>query len=80
MTWFSGLMVYAIVWWLALLMVLPFGNHAPEAGEVEPGHADSAPMRPRIVLKAVIATGIATVIWGGIFWMMETNVFSFRAP
>ena len=41
MTWFTGLMVYVILWFLVLFMVLPFGVKVP--GEVEKGHAPSAP-------------------------------------
>jgi predicted secreted protein len=56
---------FAILWFLALQIVLPMGNQtAREAGEVlvagaEPG----APVRPRLTLKLAVATGIAAVLW-----------------
>ena len=55
----------AILWFLALQIVLPMGNQtADEAGEVlvagaEPG----APVRPRLALKLAVATGIAAILW-----------------
>ena len=30
MTWFTGLMVFVILWFLVLFMVLPFGVKAPD--------------------------------------------------
>ena len=43
MTWFTGILVYVIIWWLVLFMVLPWGVKVPE--EPEPGHASSAPVQ-----------------------------------
>ena len=62
MTWLSIGLVFVIVWWLVLFMVLPFGAQPPD--EVEPGHADSAPARPRMPLKLLITTLIAAVLTG----------------
>lgn len=62
MTWLSVGLVFVIVWWLVLFMVLPFGAAAPE--EVEAGHADSAPARPRIPLKLLVTTLIAILLTG----------------
>ena len=44
MDWFGTAVVFAIVWWLILFMVLPFGAAPPD--EVEPGMATSAPAKP----------------------------------
>jgi predicted secreted protein len=76
MTLFTGAMVYVIVWWLVLFTVLPFGNRAPET--VEPGHAESAPERPRMWIKAAVTTAMATLIWGVIYWIIESDLVSFR--
>ena len=53
MTWFSGIVVYVIIWWVVFFTMLPIGVRSPdEAGvEVGPGHAPSAPVRPRLGLK-----------------------------
>ena len=36
MNWFSGTLVYIVIWWLVLFMVLPFGVKRTE--NVEAGH------------------------------------------
>lgn len=53
-------LVFLISWWLGWFLTLPFGVKAPD--EVKPGHASGAPDKPRLVIKAAIATGIACVI------------------
>ena len=46
MNWFSGIVVFVIIWWVVFFMALPIGVRSPdEAGvEVEQGHATSAPV------------------------------------
>ena len=72
----EGVVVYVITWWLVLFMVLPWGVRAPEDPGL--GHAASAPSRPRLVLKMGITTGIAALLWLGIFVLVSTNLISFR--
>ena len=76
MNTFTGIMVYIIVWWLVLLTALPFGNRAPETPE--PGHVESAPERPRMWIKAGVTTLVASVIWGMIYWLIDSDLVTFR--
>lgn len=76
MTIVTGLMVYAIVWWLVWFMVLPFGNRPPEV--VEEGHAESAPERPRLWIKAGVTTAVSLVVFAVIYWIVEAGIISFR--
>ena len=69
MNWFSGILVYVIIWWLVLFMVLPWGARPPE--NPEPGHANSAPEKPRLWLKA----GVTSVI-AGVFWVIVYLIIS----
>lgn len=80
MTWFSGVMVYIVIWWLVFFMTLPFGNRAPhEVGEdVLEGNAPSAPVRPRLWIKAGISAVIALALWGVAYYMIESESISFR--
>ena len=71
MSWFSGIMVYIIIWWLVLFTVLPWGNRPP--AEPEPGHAPSAPENPRLALKAAVTSAIAAVIWLFVYLAMENR-------
>ena len=70
----SGLAFYFIIWWLVLFTVLPWGAHsAHERGdEVEPGHAPSSPLAPRLLRKFAITTVIASVVFA-IFYYIKVN-------
>ncbi len=78
MTWFTGTMVYVIIWWLVLFLVLPWGVHVPD--EHEPGHATSAPAKPMMWRKALITTLIAIVFWGIAYWLIESELLTLREP
>ncbi len=78
MTWFTGILVYVIIWWVVLFMVLPWGVKVPE--EPEPGHASSAPVNPMMWRKALITSLIAAVLWGIAYWLIESEYLSFRGP
>jgi predicted secreted protein len=76
MGWFTTGLVFAIVWWLILFMVLPFGAAPPE--EVEPGMASSAPARPRIGIKLLITTVLAALLTGLIVWLIDSGLIQIR--
>lgn len=76
MTWFGGIIIYVILWWLVLFAVLPWGNHPPEAPEK--GHATSAPEKPRLAVKFAVTTLVTTVVFLGVWWLMESDLISFR--
>ena len=77
MTWFTGIMVYVVIWFVVLFAVLPWGVRAPE--KVEAGHATGAPANPRLWLKAAITTGVAILIWLVVFYVIETDLIPVRA-
>ena len=62
MSFFNIALVFLIAWWLGWFLMLPFGIKAPD--NVEEGHASSAPDKPRLLIKAAIATAIACVLTG----------------
>jgi predicted secreted protein len=76
MTWLGTAVVFAIVWWLVLFMVLPFGAAPP--ADVEPGMADSAPARPRLLMKVAITTAIAALITALIAWLIDSGLVQLR--
>lgn len=80
MTWFSGGLVYALLWWLVFFMALPVGARSyHEAGEAAAaGSAESAPMRPRLKAKAAATTVIAALLWGVAWCLVESDLISFR--
>ena len=76
MQWFTGIMVFVIIWWTTLFAVLPWGNRPPETPE--PGHATSAPERPRLLIKFVVTTLISGVIFLAVWWLIQSGLISFR--
>lgn len=78
MTLFTGILVYTLIWWVVLFMVLPWGVKVPD--EPEPGHAASAPSNPNLVRKFLITTVIAALFFGVAYYLIESDLISFRNP
>ena len=76
MTWFGTAVVFAIVWWLVLFMVLPFGAAPP--AEVEPGMAPSAPAKPRLAVKMAITTILAALVTALVAWLIDSGLIYLR--
>ena len=76
MDWFGTAVVFAIVWWLILFMVLPFGAAPPD--EVEPGMATSAPAKPRMAVKLAITTVLAVLVTALIVWSIDSGLIQLR--
>jgi predicted secreted protein len=76
MTWFGAAIIFAIVWWLVLFMVLPFGAAPP--AEVQPGTAPSAPAKPRMALKMAITTLLAALLTALIAWLIQSGLIHLR--
>src|SRR3546814_12807705 len=75
MNWFTGVLVYCMVWVVVLLTVLPWGVRAPDAPTA--GHEPGAPEQPMLLKKFLITTLIAALIWGIIYVVIAQNWFSF---
>lgn len=75
----SFLAVYLVVWAIVLQAVLPFGVKAQsEDGEIVPGTDPSAPVKPMWRIKLLATTLIALVIWGILYWLIQTTGLGFR--
>ncbi len=73
MSLISGLATYFIIWWVSLFAILPFGVRTQEEdGEVIPGTAPSAPVRPRMFRKVIATTVLATTVFT-LFYVARTN-------
>jgi len=64
---------FIILWWFALLILLPIGTHADE-GEAVAGADPGAPHKPRLLLKAGIATAAAIVLWAIFYGLVLSGV------
>ena len=76
MNWFTGILVFVMIWWVVLFAVLPWGVRVPD--EQETGHATSAPSRPQLGRKALITTAIAVAFWLVAYYLIESDLISFR--
>ena len=64
MTVFSAFVLFAVIWFLALLVALPIGVRTQaEAGEITPGTPPSAPHDPMIGRKMLWVTLVALALW-----------------
>ncbi|MGH6769527.1 MAG: DUF1467 family protein [Xanthobacteraceae bacterium] len=56
--------IYFIIWWVALFVVLPWGVRSQaESGDVLQGSDPGAPAVPRLWLKLVWTTIVASVVF-----------------
>lgn len=63
-----GIALFITIWWTVLFAVLPFGVRSQhEEGAMVSGTDPGAPVRPRLLVKALWTTLISVVIWGGLF-------------
>jgi predicted secreted protein len=60
--------MFAILWFLALFCLLPIGMGA------EADARSGAPLSPRLGRKALIALGIAIVLWIAFYALIRTRV------
>jgi predicted secreted protein len=75
MGWIPSIFVYVLIWWVVIFAVLPWGVRVPE--EPEPGHASSAPRNPHLLVKVIITTVIAFLIWLVVRWIITSGIISF---
>lgn len=73
----SGLVVYAIIWFMTLFVILPLRLQSQgEAGSVLRGTHASAPENLRMGRKLAITTGVAAVIWAVVAFVIISGVIT----
>ena len=78
MSVFTGVIVYLLIWWLALFCVLPVGTRPDSQGKLEEGGWRGAPQKHLMGWKLLGTTALAAVIWGAVWWLIESEWLSFR--
>ncbi len=64
MTLTGAIVLFAVIWFLSLLVALPIGlNTQGDLGEVEPGTPASAPDNPQVKKKMFWVTVFTFVVW-----------------
>ena len=79
MTFWTGLATYAIIWWLVIFMVLPWGIRRIDTEDLDEMDDPGAPQNPRMVFKIAITTVLAGIIYGLVYLVIVSGVISFRA-
>jgi predicted secreted protein len=70
----TGLVLYAIIWFLTLLVVLQTGvTSQDEAGERVRGTHGSAPENPHLGRRFLITSGVAFCVWAVIAAVIVTG-------
>ena len=70
----SIIAVFFVVWWLTFVTVVSIGNRSQiEVGKVTAGTEPAAPIAPRLLLRAAIATGIAIVMTALLLWGLSNE-------
>jgi predicted secreted protein len=77
MNWFTGVVLFVMIWWTALFAVLPIGTK-PMAQPDDKSGWRGAPERPNILRKVIVTTIVASVIWTGSYLLIRSDYVSFR--
>ena len=77
MNWFTGILLYVLIWWVALFAVLPIGTHAVARPDDVSGWR-GVPERPRLWLKVGLTTVLACLIWLAVYGLIQSDWISFR--
>ncbi len=65
MTVATGFAIYFLIWWITLFAILPWGVRSQtESGDVVDGSDPGAPALPRLLVKLLWTTAVATVVFG----------------
>ena len=78
LTTLGAVVTYVCVWWVIFFMALPWGAAPPE--NPEPGHATSAPERPRMLIKVAVTTVLAGVVTYGVSLVVDSGLIALRPP
>lgn len=77
MNWFTGVVLYILIWWTALFVVLPIGTRPVEEPDSQTGWR-GAPARPLMLRKLIATTILAAVIWGASYALISSDLISFH--
>jgi len=78
MSWVSGIVLYIMIWWVALFAVLPIGT-TPSVQPDQTSGWRGAPVAPRLVKKLVMTSCVAAVVWLLAYAIITSDYLSFRS-
>lgn len=81
MDWFSGVVVYVLIWWVTIFCILPIrlksDKEIREGQPVEDGLV-AAPQFPMIKKKLIATSVLALLIWVVVYLLIDADIISFR--
>ena len=77
MNWFTGLILYVLIWWTVLFAVLPIGTHPAANPDSQTGWR-GVPEQPRLMMKVIVTTLVAAIVWFGAWLLITSDYISFR--
>ena len=77
MGWFTGCVLYSLIWWTVLFAVLPVGTRPVADADGATGWR-GAPERPLLLRKVLATTLISAVVWLGCYAVISSDWLSFR--
>jgi predicted secreted protein len=77
MSWFTGIVLYVLIWWITLFAVLPFDVKPIADADAVTGWR-GAPQQPMIGRKVIATTLIAALLWGACYLVVTSGWISFR--
>jgi predicted secreted protein len=77
MNWFTGCVLYVLIWWTVLFAVLPFWTRPVARADKHTGWR-GAPEQPHLLRKAIATTIVATIVWAAAFLLITSPWLSFR--
>ncbi len=77
MGWFTGSVLFVLIWWTALFAVLPFVAR-PTADPDPISGVRGAQGAPFFVRTIVLTTMVSGLIWLSLLLMLESGLLSFR--
>lgn len=75
----SALVLYAVLWFLTFLVVIPIRLKTQgDVGQIVPGTHAGAPHEPNLKKKALITTGVAFLLWAIIAYVIISGTLTVR--
>jgi len=75
MNWLTGPAAFVVIWWIVIFAVLPVGV---KPAQDEMGARAGAPANPNLAKKAIITTVVAAVLWGVLYLITISDIWSLR--
>ena len=77
MQWFTGVVVYLLIWWTLLFAVLPFATHSTSEADPVSGWRGT-PTRPFLQRTIIWTTIATTIVWIGVMALIHSGWINFH--